>query len=115
MLTSLFPYGYMRYTSLPILGDALEDLCSWLDAQGYPPSVIRRRIQGAPFLDKCLQLRSVKPLSSYTAAELRACMLATREAVYSANRFLARAVVADVSRRERLSGIGAAQVIGHLN
>ena len=35
MLTSLFPNTHTRYTSLPVLGAFLEDLCSWLKAPGY--------------------------------------------------------------------------------
>jgi len=73
MLTSLFPNTHARYTSLPILGDVLEDLCSWLQAQGYPPNAIGRRVEAAPLLDKCLQQRQVRSLSGCTAKELRAC------------------------------------------
>ena len=35
MLTSLFPNTRTRYSSLPVLGDALEDLCARLEARGY--------------------------------------------------------------------------------
>ena len=55
MLTSLFPHTHARYSSLPILGGVLEDLCVWLEARGYPPSALGRRIEAAPFLDKCLR------------------------------------------------------------
>ncbi len=59
MLTSLFPHTHARYSSLPILGGVLEDLCVWLEARGYPPSAIGRRIEAAPFLDKCLRERQI--------------------------------------------------------
>ncbi len=73
MLTTLFPSTHARYTSLPVLGAVLEDLCSWLPAQGYPVNAIIRRIQGAPLLDRCLRQRGVHTLSGYTAEQLRMC------------------------------------------
>src|SRR5215831_16055737 len=73
MLTMLFPSTHTRYTSLPVLGTVLEDLCSWLEAHGYPANAITRRIQAAPFLDQCLQRRHVQSLSGCTAEQLRAC------------------------------------------
>jgi integrase/recombinase XerD len=74
MLTSLFPHTHARYSLLPILGGVLEDLCVWLEARGYPPSAIGRRIEAAPFLDKCLRERQIQSLSSCTAAQFRACL-----------------------------------------
>src|ERR1700691_5542581 len=73
MLTSLFPNTHTRYTSLPLLGVFLEDLCSWLEAQGYPPNAISRRMEAAPFLEKCLQEQQITWLSGCTAERLRAC------------------------------------------
>jgi len=73
MLTSLFPNTHTRYTSLPVLGVFLEDFCSWLEAQGYPPSAISRRIEAAPFLEKCLQRHQIESLSGCTIDRLRAC------------------------------------------
>ena len=74
MLTMLFPSSsHTRYTSLPVLGRVLEDLCSWLEAHGYPANAITRRIQAAPFLDQCLQRRHVQSLFGCTAEQLRAC------------------------------------------
>ncbi len=73
MLTSLFPHTHTRYTSLPVLGAFLEDFCSWLEAHGYPPSAISRRIEAAPFLEKCLQRHQIELLSGCTVDRLRAC------------------------------------------
>jgi integrase/recombinase XerD len=73
MLTSLFPNTHTRYTSLPVLGAFLEDLCSWLEAHGYPPSAISRRIEAAPFLEKCLQRHQIELLPGCTVDRLRAC------------------------------------------
>jgi site-specific recombinase XerD len=73
MLTSLFPNTHARYTSLPVLGAFLEDFCSWLEAHGYPPSAISRRIEAAPFLEKCLQRHQIELLSGCTVDRLRAC------------------------------------------
>ncbi len=73
MLTTLFPIAHSRFTSLPVLGTVLEDLCSWLKSRGYPANAIRRRIQAAPFLDQCLRKGHIESLSGCTAEELRAC------------------------------------------
>jgi site-specific recombinase XerD len=73
MLTLLFPKTHTRYTSLPVLGAFLEDLCSWLEAHDYPPSAISRRMEGAPFLEKCLQRHQIELLSGCTVDRLRAC------------------------------------------
>src|SRR5438093_13635808 len=74
MLTSLFPHTHTRYSSLPVLGGVLEDLCVWLEARGYPPSAIGRRMEAAPFLDECLRQRQIQSVSGCTAAQLRACL-----------------------------------------
>jgi integrase/recombinase XerD len=73
MLTSLFPNTHTRYTSLPVLGAFLEDFCSWLEAHGYPPSAISRRIEAAPFLETCFQRHQIELLSGCTVDRLRAC------------------------------------------
>ena len=73
MLTTLFPIAHSRFTSLPVLGTVLEDLCSWLKSRGYPANALRRRIQAAPFLDQCLRKGHIESLSGCTAEQLRAC------------------------------------------
>ena len=73
MLTSLFPNTHNRYTSLPVLGAFLEDFCYWLEAHGYPPSAIARRMEAAPFLEKCLWRHRIALLSDCTVDRLRAC------------------------------------------
>lgn len=74
MLTSLFPRTHARYTSLPLLGSVLERLCAWLEAAGFPPNAIRRRVVAAPFLDQFLRARKVGSLRECTAAHLRECL-----------------------------------------
>ena len=74
MLTSLFPNTHTRYTSLLVLGAFLEDLCSWLEAHGYPPNAISRRMEAAPFLEKCLQEQQI----SCCPAARRLCVHACR-------------------------------------
>jgi len=65
MLLTLFPNTYTRYTAL---------LCSWLEAQGYPPNAICRRVEAAPFLDAYLRQGGILSLASTTAERLRACL-----------------------------------------
>ena len=72
MLTSLFPQAHARYTTLPVLGGSLEGLCASLVNLGYPLSAVRRRVEGAPLLDKCLQQRDIHSLAGCTATQLRA-------------------------------------------
>ena len=72
MLNSLFPISHSRYATLPILGGILEDLCSWLEARGYPFSAIRRRVAAAPLLDECLEKRGIHSLIGCSVADLRA-------------------------------------------
>ena len=73
MLTSLFPNTHNRYTSLPVLGGVLDELCSWLDHRGYPRDAVCRRIEAAPLLDRCFREQQIESLSGYTADRLRAC------------------------------------------
>jgi integrase/recombinase XerD len=74
MLTSLFPNTHTRYTTLPVIGSVLEELCSWLAARGYPPNAIARRMDAAPFLDYCFQQQQIDSLSGCPADRLRACL-----------------------------------------
>src|SRR5712692_1029357 len=73
MLTTLFPHTHTRYTSLPILGGILENLCDWLESRGYPLNAISRRIKAAPFFETCLRRRQIESRSGCTAAQLRTC------------------------------------------
>src|SRR5262249_1123336 len=74
MLTSLFPRGHARYASLPIVGDVLEQLCSWLHARGFPAHAIRRHLQAAPVLDAHLRRRHIRSLTACSASHLRTCL-----------------------------------------
>jgi len=93
MLTSLFPNTHTRYTSLPILGSFLDDFCSWLEVHGYPPSAVSRRMEAAPFLEKCLQQQQISSLSDCSEERLRACLPRqkrwTPQIAYSLGRSLA--------------------------
>lgn len=71
MLSTLFPQAHVRYASLPVVGRTLEEFCIWLDARGYPPEAIRRRIRGARLLASALRRRRVHRLRDLTAPELR--------------------------------------------
>lgn len=71
MLELLFPRAHVRYTSLPILGGTLDGLCVWLDARGYPPDAIKRRIGAAAVLARALRRHHVRSLGELMASELR--------------------------------------------
>jgi len=70
MLAELFPKAYVRYMSLPILGQHLDGFSVWLRAQGYPPLPIRRRVRAARRLDRLLWQRGVRHPGELTAADL---------------------------------------------
>lgn len=71
MLASLFPRAHARYTSLPILGGALEGLGVWLHARGYPRDAIQRRMGAAASLVRMLRRSRVRSLGELTASALR--------------------------------------------
>jgi hypothetical protein len=73
MLVSLFPRAHARYSSLPVLGGALEGLCIWLHARGYPRDAIQRRMGAAASLARALRRRKVRSLGELTAPVLRSC------------------------------------------
>ncbi len=97
MLTTLFPTTYARFTSLPVLGIVLENLCSWLESRGYPANAITRRIQAAPFLDQCLRERHIQSLSGCTAEQLRACF-PTGRSMDAADCIFPRSIAAELPR-----------------
>ena len=71
MLATLFPRAHTRYSSLPVLGGALEGLCVWLHARGYPQDAIQRRMQAAASLARALRRSGVRSLGELTASALR--------------------------------------------
>jgi integrase/recombinase XerD len=74
MLTSLFPRAHARYASLALLGPVLEPLCQWLHSKGYPQNAIRRRLTGAPLLERWLHRRHIRSLQQCTASQLNSCV-----------------------------------------
>lgn len=95
MLTSLFPHTHTRYSSLPVLGDVLEDLCVWLEARGYPPSAICRRMEAAPFLDKRLRRQGIQIIVRLHRSPV-ARLPPAAEAVDPADRVRPRPLVAEI-------------------
>lgn len=71
MLSLLFPQAHAKYTSLPLLGGVLDDLCPWLHHKGFPNDAIRRRVQAGPLLEAVLKSRGVKRLEHLTARDLQ--------------------------------------------
>ncbi len=72
MLKQLFPRGYRRYTSLPVLGPRLGDFARWLFQQGYPRHRVRHQIRMARRIEGALRDRGVKTLGEITREQLRA-------------------------------------------
>jgi site-specific recombinase XerD len=69
MLADLCPRTHARYTSLQLLGPYVEDFVAWLQAQGYPPLPIRRRLLVLPRVDLLLHRRGVRRLGAVTHAQ----------------------------------------------
>jgi len=74
MLSELFPRGYPRYASLPVLGECLDGFVVWLRGQGYPLLPIRLRIRATPRLDDLLRRCGVRRPSEISSAALLRCV-----------------------------------------
>ena len=70
MLIDLFPRTAVRYLKLPLLGDILDGLAQWLDAQGFQPARICIRIRKAPVLEAMLADRGVRGLGELSRERL---------------------------------------------
>jgi integrase/recombinase XerD len=73
MLLDLYPRVHRRYTSVPIIGPALDGYGTWLLKQGYSTDRAREYFRAAPRLARQLQRRGVRSLSGLTRARLLAC------------------------------------------
>ena len=73
MLLELYPRMHCRYTSLPILGSALDGYGAWLLRQGYSTDRVREHFRAAPRLVRQLQQRGVRTLAGMTRARLQGC------------------------------------------
>ena len=73
MLLELYPRVHRRYTSVPIIGPALDGYGTWLLKQGYSTDRTREYFRAAPRLARQLRRRGVRSLSGLTHARLLAC------------------------------------------
>ena len=81
MLLELYPRVHRRYTSVPIIGPALDGYGTWLLKQGYSTDRAREYFRAAPRLARQLQRRGVRSLSGLTRARLLACAPTDSQAV----------------------------------
>ena len=70
MLAELLPKAHVRYVSLPVLGQHIEEFVVWLYGQGYPHLPVRRRVRAARRLDRLLWRQGVRSPGELTAADL---------------------------------------------
>lgn len=70
MLAELCPRTHVRYTSQRLLGSHVEDFVTWLDARGFPPTPIQRRLRALPRVDSLLRRRGTRQLGTVTRAQL---------------------------------------------
>ena len=80
MLLELYPRVHRRYTSVPIIGPALDGYGTWLLKQGYSTDRAREYFRAAPRLARQLQQRGVRSLSGLRRARLLACAPADSQA-----------------------------------
>ena len=103
MLTSLFPRAHARYSSLPLTGPVLEALCQWLYSKGYPENAIRRRITGAPLLERWLRRGHIRSLQDCTASQLNTCVPRPRRWTAHMAHALARSLAQYLTERGELA------------
>ncbi len=72
MLSKVFPRAHARYSSLPVLGEVLDDYTSWMEDLGYTLVPIQRHLRAASSLDHCLRRAGVSTLVALTRERLRA-------------------------------------------
>ena len=72
MLEKIYPRGYRRVLSLPVLGPHAADFVDWLIVRGYPPLPIRLRLRAMRTVDAMLVARGVPDIGGVTAEELLA-------------------------------------------
>lgn len=73
MLKDLFPQGYFRYASLPLLGGLMDEFTRWLAEQGYTRGTRRLQIRDTFRIDGYLRRRGVRDVSEITHDHLNAC------------------------------------------
>ena len=78
MLETLFPRGFRRYSSLPVLGPMVDGFTTWLLKQRYASSYIEQRIWLLSHIEVTLMRRGVRHLSEIRQADLVACRKSLR-------------------------------------
>ena len=73
MLLDLYPRVHRRYTSLPIIGPALDGYGIWLLKQGYSTERVCEHFRAARRLASRLEQRNVQSLTELRRSQLRAC------------------------------------------
>lgn len=73
MLVDLYPRFHRRYSSLPIVGPALDGFAVWLFDEGYPRPRVRQHVRTARRLDRELRSQGTRDLNAITRGRLLAC------------------------------------------
>ena len=73
MLISFFPRAHQRYSSLPVLGSALDGFTKFLTHLGYPRSTVRIRVRPTVVIDSRLRKRKCYSIKEITRDKLRDC------------------------------------------
>ena len=73
MLKQLFRRDHSRYSSLPLLGTALDGFATFLINNGYPQDVVCRRLRSAMSIDRRLRRCGCRDLRKITREKLRKC------------------------------------------
>ncbi len=73
MLKDLFPKGFKRYTTLPLLGSTLDEFAEFIRGLGYPRCVIRCHLKAIPAIDRHLRRLKCHSITKITRAMLLTC------------------------------------------
>jgi site-specific recombinase XerD len=78
MITQIFPQGFCRYLSLPVLGPLMERYAGWLQEQCYTWRSTRYELRMAAHAAAYLKRRAVRGIEDVSESHLAACHLRFR-------------------------------------
>jgi len=73
MITQIFPRGFHRYQSLPVLGSLMEPYASWLHEQRYTWRSTQYEMRMAAHIAAFLKRRAVRRVDELNEQHLKAC------------------------------------------
>jgi integrase/recombinase XerD len=78
MITKIFPVGFQRYLSLPVLGPLMDHYARWLQERRYTWRSTRYEMRMATHVAAYLKRRAVRRIEDISEQQLAACQLVFR-------------------------------------